>query len=213
MQSLMHLHGHLFLNRTKKTERLKVKLNNVEDVEQFQARILSLRRWNPQAKWPEVSTDSLLVSAKEWLSPYLNDIRKPEELKKLNIKEILTYSLSIEQQEKLSKLAPEKIEVPSGSQIKLNYRSNGEAPVLAVRIQEIFGMAETPNINNGKQSVLMHLLSPGFKPVQVTSDLKSFWSDTYFEVKKELKRRYPKHVWPDDPTKEPAIRGIKRKPN
>ena len=184
-----------------------------EDVEQLQARILSLRKWNPQAKWPEVSTDSLLVSAKEWLSPYLNDIRKPEELKNLNIREILTYSLSIEQQQELTLLAPEKLQVPSGSQIKLNYRSNGEAPVLAVRIQEIFGMAETPKINQGKQSVLMHLLSPGFKPVQVTSDLKSFWSDTYFEVKKELKRRYPKHVWPDDPTKEPAIRGIKRKPN
>ena len=182
-----------------------------EEVEQFQARVLSLRKWNPQDKWPEVSTDSLLVSAKEWLSPYLNDVRKPEDLKKLNIKDILTYSLSIEQQDELKKLAPEKIEVPSGSSIKLNYRDNGEAPILAVRIQEVFGLAETPRINNGQQALLMHLLSPGFKPVQVTSDLKSFWSDAYFEVKKELKRRYPKHVWPEDPTAEPAIRGVKRK--
>ena len=108
-------------------------------------------------------------------------------------------------------MAPEKIEVPSGSSIKLNYRDNGEAPILAVRIQEVFGLAETPRINNGQQALLMHLLSPGFKPVQVTSDLKSFWSDAYFEVKKELKRRYPKHVWPEDPTAEPAIRGVKRK--
>ena len=84
-------------------------------------------------------------------------------------------------------------------------------PVLAVRIQEVFGMKETPTINEGQTSLLLHLLSPGFKPVQVTSDLKSFWSDTYFEVKKELKRRYPKHVWPDIPEKEQAISGVKRK--
>jgi len=186
-------------------------LNFDEDVEQLQARVLSLRKWNPQSNWPEISTDSLLITANEWLAPYLNDIRKPDELKKLNIKNIITYSLSIEQQQDLAKLAPEKLEVPSGSKIKLLYRDNGEAPILAVRIQEVFGLGETPKINGGDQSVLMHLLSPGFKPVQITADLKSFWTDAYFEVKKELKRRYPKHVWPDDPTQEPAIRGVKRK--
>lgn len=184
-----------------------------EEVQQFQARVMSLRKWNPQDGWPEVSTDTLLLTASDWLAPYLLNIKKPIDLKQLNIKEILTYSLSIEQQEELKKLAPEKLEVPSGSQIKLMYRENGEAPVLAVRIQEVFGLTETPKINEGKQTVLMHLLSPGFKPVQVTSDLKSFWSDAYFEVKKELKRRYPKHVWPDEPWNEPAIRGVKRKQN
>ena len=182
-----------------------------EEVEQLQARILSLRQWNPQSNWPEVSTDSLLITAGEWLAPYLNNIKKPEDLKKLNIKEILTYSLSNQQQQDLQNLAPEILEVPSGSKIKLMYRDNGEAPVLAVRIQEVFGLAETPKINHGQQSVLMHLLSPGFKPVQITADLKSFWNDAYFEVKKELKRRYPKHVWPDEPTQESAIRGTKRK--
>lgn len=186
-------------------------LNFDEEVEQLQARILSLRQWNPQSNWPEVSTDSLLITASEWLAPYLNEVRKSEDLKKLNIREIITYSLSIEQQDALKKLAPEKLEVPSGSKIKLMYRDNGEAPVLAVRIQEVFGLAETPKINNGQQPVLMHLLSPGFKPVQITADLKSFWNDAYFEVKKELKRRYPKHVWPDEPWNEPAIRGTKRK--
>lgn len=186
-------------------------LNFDEEVEQLQARILSLRQWNPQSNWPEVSTDSLLVTANEWLAPYLKEIRKPEDLKKLNIKKILTYSLSIEQQDNLKKLAPEKLEVPSGSKIKLMYRDNGEAPVLAVRIQEVFGLAATPKINNGQQAVLMHLLSPGFKPVQITADLKSFWNDAYFEVKKELKRRYPKHVWPDEPWNEPAIRGVKKR--
>ncbi len=187
-------------------------LNFDEAVEQWQARILSLRKWNPQSNWPEVSTESLLVTAGEWLAPYLSDIRKPSDLKSLNIKEILHFSLSLEQQQDLEKFAPEKIEVPSNSNIKMMYRDNGEAPVLAVRIQEVFGLEETPRINNGQQPVLMHLLSPGFKPVQVTSDLRSFWANTYYEVKKELKRRYPKHVWPEDPTQEPAIRGTKRKP-
>ena len=172
---------------------------------------MSLSKWNPQDNWPEVSTDSLLLTANEWLNPYLANIKNPKDLKSLNLKEILHFSLSNEQQRLLEKLVPEKLTVPSGSKIKLMYRDNGEPPVLAVRIQEVFGLDETPTINDGTQSVLMHLLSPGFKPVQVTSDLKSFWSNAYFEVKKELKRRYPKHVWPDDPTKELAIRGAKRK--
>ncbi|WP_422356671.1 ATP-dependent helicase HrpB [Roseivirga pacifica] len=182
-----------------------------EEVEQWQNRVLSLRKWNPDQQWPEVSTASLLLTANDWLSPYLNNVKKPADLKKINLKEVLQYSLSVEQQQQLPTLAPEKLVVPSGSKIKLMYRANGEAPVLAVRIQEVFGLAETPKINNGKQAVLMHLLSPGFKPVQITGDLKSFWSDAYFEVRKELKRRYPKHVWPDDPWNEPAIRGVKRK--
>ncbi|WP_268124717.1 ATP-dependent helicase HrpB [Roseivirga pacifica] len=182
-----------------------------EEVEQWQNRVLSLRKWNPDQQWPEVSTASLLLTANDWLSPYLNDVKKPADLKKINLKEVLQYSLSVEQQQQLPTLAPEKLVVPSDSKIKLMYRANGEAPVLAVRIQEVFGLAETPKINNGKQAVLMHLLSPGFKPVQITGDLKSFWSDAYFEVRKELKRRYPKHVWPDDPWNEPAIRGVKRK--
>ena len=182
-----------------------------EEVNQWQSRVLSLRKWNPEEQWPEVGTSSLLQTCGDWLAPYLNNIRKPEDLKRLKLKDILHHSLSFDQQSKLNDLAPEKIEVPSGSQIRLAYRDNAEAPILAVRIQEVFGMAETPKINAGKQGVLMHLLSPGFKPVQITSDLKSFWSDAYFEVRKELKRRYPKHVWPDDPWNEPAIRGVKRR--
>lgn len=182
-----------------------------EDVEQWQNRIISLSKWRTQENWPDVSTESLLLSNEEWLKPYLTNVKTPEDLKKLNLKEILQYSLEPELQEKVNKLAPEKIEVPSGSSIKLHYRNNGEVPVLAVRLQECFGLADTPKINEGKTGVLMHLLSPGFKPVQVTSDLKSFWENTYFEVRKELKRRYPKHSWPDDPWTAEAVRGVKRK--
>ncbi|MGB0525830.1 MAG: ATP-dependent helicase HrpB, partial [Flammeovirgaceae bacterium] len=180
-------------------------------VEQWQNRVLSLKKWRKHEKWPDVSTAHLLATNATWLTPYLQGIKKPEDLKKLDLVQILQHSLSWEQQEALDKHAPLKLPVPSGSKITLNYRSNGEAPVLAVRIQELFGLADTPSINEGKITVLLHLLSPGFKPVQVTTDLRSFWDNTYYEVRKELKRRYPKHAWPDDPWTEEAVRGVKRR--
>ncbi len=182
-----------------------------ENVMQWQHRVLSLRKWNPEEGWPDVGTHTLLTTNEEWLTPYLNNIKKPEDLKKLDITSILQNSLDWEKQKALQALAPTFIKVPSGSEIKLNYVSPGEPPVLAVRLQEVFGMADTPKINNGKNSVVLHLLSPGYKPVQVTSDLKSFWGNAYFEVRKDLKRRYPKHSWPDDPWTAEAVRGVKRK--
>jgi len=186
-------------------------LNFNEEVMQWQNRVLSLRKWNPAMGWPDVSTTELLHTNGEWLAPYLQNIRKADDLKKIDLLQVLQYSLSPELQTALNELAPTRIKVPSGSSIKLQYQPNGAPPVLAVRLQEVFGLADTPKLNGGKLGVLMHLLSPGFKPVQVTSDLRSFWNNTYFEVKKELKRRYPKHAWPDDPWTEEAIRGVKRK--
>lgn len=186
-------------------------LNFDDKVKQWQNRIISLRKWNGDDCFPDVSTPSLLSNIEEWISPYLGKVKNANDLKRLPLDEILTSSLDWNQQQELDKLAPERITVPSGSMIKLAYQENASAPILAVRIQELFGLAQTPFVNNGKQPVLLHLLSPGFKPLQVTSDLKSFWGDAYFEVKKECKRRYPKHAWPDDPWTEQAIRGVKRK--
>lgn len=176
-----------------------------EEMRQLQNRISSLGIWNPQDGWPDVSTEVLLESAHLWLAPYIKNIRKNEDLKKINIAEALLHSLDWNQQQLLEKLAPQKTEVPSGSGIKIEYFANGAPPVLAVRLQEVFGMSDTPLINNGKTKLLLHLLSPGYKPVQVTSDLRSFWNNTYFEVKAELKRRYPKHAWPDDPWTAAAV--------
>ena len=105
----------------------------------------------------------------------------------------------------LNKLAPKKIQVPSGSEIKITYFSNGSIPVLSVRLQEVFGLSDTPKLNNEKIALVMHLLSPGYKPVQITSDLKSFWNNMYFEVKKEMQRKYPKHSWPDNPLTSKAV--------
>ena len=175
-----------------------------KEVTQWQNRVLSLRKWNPEQNWPDVSTATLLEENKEWLSPYLAQIKKPEDLKKINLNEVLQHHLDFEKQELLDELVPERIKVPTGSNIKIQYFEKGETPVLAVRLQEIFGWQDTPTVNKGKVNMLMHLLSPGFKPVQITGDLRSFWNNAYFEVKKELKARYPKHKWPDDPlTAEP----------
>ncbi|MDF3078404.1 MAG: hrpB [Sphingobacteriaceae bacterium] len=182
-----------------------------ERVEQWQNRVLSLRAWNPEQRWPDVSTPALLQDNKSWLAPYLSQVRKAEDFRKINLLDVLQHSLNFEQQKLLNQLAPANITVPSGSEIKLSYSPYGDAPVLAVRLQEVFGLLDTPRVNGGKQNVVMHLLSPGYKPVQVTSDLHSFWENAYFEVRKELKRRYPKHSWPENPLEAEAVRGVKRR--
>jgi ATP-dependent helicase HrpB len=182
-------------------------LEFTEALEQLQNRILSLRTWNPDQNWPDVQTPSLLANP-DWLVPYLKDIKRNEDFERINLHDALLHHLPWEQQQQLAQLAPQRLEVPSGSNITIEYGSTGEAPVLAVRLQEVFGLLDTPRINNGSIPVVMHLLSPGFKPVQVTTDLKSFWQNTYFEVRSELKRRYPKHAWPDDPLKAlPVAKG------
>lgn len=186
-------------------------LNWDEEVSQWQNRVLSLKKWRPQEAWPDVSTATLLMTNQEWLAPYLNQIKKPEDLKKINLAQVLQHHLDWQKQSELDRLAPQKMLVPSGSHINIQYFFDGSTPVLAVRLQEVFGLADTPAINEGKTSLLMHLLSPGYKPVQITSDLRSFWNNAYFEVKSELKRRYPKHAWPEDPWTEQAVRGVKKK--
>ncbi|MDP2386640.1 MAG: ATP-dependent helicase HrpB [Bacteroidota bacterium] len=183
-----------------------------EDMKQLQNRILSLKIWNPSDSWPDVSTEKLLNTTKEWLAPYLKGVKKAEDLKRIAISEALYHSLDWEIQNQLNTLAPSKLEVPSGSKIHIEYFANGATPVLSVRLQEVFGLSDTPTLNNGKIKVVMHLLSPGYKPVQVTTDLKSFWNNLYHEVKKELQRKYSKHSWPDDPwTADAVAKGRSRK--
>jgi len=185
-------------------------LNWDDEVEQWQNKVLSLRVWYPEDDFPDVSTKALLQTNKVWLAPYLSKVSKPEDLKKINLKEVLQYSLETSLQQKLKSLTPSKINVPSGSSIKLNYQANGSDPILAVRLQECFGMKETPKVNKGKVNVLMHLLSPGFKVVQITSDIKSFWDNAYFEVRKDLRSQYKRHFWPEKPWEEEAIKGSRK---
>ena len=124
--------------------------------------------------------------------------------------QVLRSLLEYSQQEAVDRLAPSHLEVPTGSRIRLEYRQGNDVPVLRVRLQECFGLTDTPRVDGGRVPVLMELLSPGYKPVQLTSDLRSFWSGTYFEVRKELRRRYPKHSWPDNPLEAEAVRGARR---
>jgi ATP-dependent helicase HrpB len=172
---------------------------------------MSLKKWRPEESWPDVSENALLDSLEDWLGPFLINVAKKFELEKLNPEDILSTILPWEFQSKLNTLAPEKLHVPSGSHISLKYSAEGTPPVMEVRLQEVFGLLETPAVNDGRNKIILHLLSPGYKPVQVTQDLKSFWTNTYAEVRKELRMRYPKHSWPEDPWTAEAVRGAKRR--
>lgn len=146
----------------------------------------------------DFSDQGLTDNLENWLAPHLNKENSIKQLQKLNLHKILESQLSWEQLQQLNKLAPEKIKVPSGSSIKIDYADIYQ-PVLAVRLQEVFGLYETPKLLKGELKLMMHLLSPARKPMQVTQDLNSFWKTTYHEVKKELRGKYKRHYWPDDP--------------
>ena len=186
-------------------------LNWSEEQSAWQSRVLSLKRWRPEENWPDVHDQSLLDTVEDWLGPFLGDYYKRSDVLKLDLNSILTTLLPWDLNARFNSLAPSRIQVPSGSMIRLLYYPDGRAPVMEVRLQEVFGLLETPTVNEGRQKIIMHLLSPGYKPVQVTQDLRSFWTNTYVEVRKELRSRYPKHAWPEDPWTAQAVRGVKRK--
>lgn len=193
-----------------KNEGLKM-LGWKEEYVDLQSRIMSLKAWRVDEAWADVSTENLLNTVEDWLAPYLTSINKRIELQQLNFSQIIISILPWELANKLDKLAPEKIKVPSGSMIKIKYFADGKKPEMEVRLQELFGLLETPAVNEEKNKILLHLLSPGYKPVQVTQDLNSFWSKTYFDVRKDLLSRYPKHSWPENPLTAEAVRGAKKR--
>jgi ATP-dependent helicase HrpB len=176
----------------------------------WQERVLFLRRTAAGAEpWPDVSERALEECLESWLAPHLAGLTRLPDLKRVDLGAALGGLLSWRQRRDLSALAPTHLTVPSGSRIRLDY--SADAPVLAVRIQEMFGCAETPRVGDGRP-VLLHLLSPAGRPVQVTADLAGFWRRGYSEVKKDLKGRYPKHPWPDDPLAAPPTRRAKKRP-
>jgi ATP-dependent helicase HrpB len=172
---------------------------------------MSLKRWRPEERWPDVTEERLLLTLEGWLSPYLSRVGKRSELERLDLNAILGSLLPWDLHRRLDERVPPRIEVPSGSKIQVKYFTDGSQPIMEVRLQEVFGMLETPTVNEGKTRIIMHLLSPGFRPVQVTQDLKNFWQTTYHEVRKELRRRYPKHDWPENPLTAKAVRGVRKK--
>ncbi|MFD0617241.1 ATP-dependent helicase HrpB [Paenibacillus sp. GCM10027629] len=165
---------------------------------QFRERLQFMHDHEPES-WPNATDQGLGSTLAEWLGPHCYGMKKLSDLNQLNMVHILESLLSWEQRRELDDCAPTHITVPSGSRIPVDYR-NPEAPILAVRLQEMFGLHDTPRIAHGRVPLTLHLLSPAQRPVQVTRDLASFWRDAYFEVRKDLKGRYPKHYWPDDPS-------------
>jgi ATP-dependent helicase HrpB len=164
------------------------------------------------ASWPDVSDSALLATLPEWLGPRLAGVRWGDELARIDVADALLGRLDWQQRSALDQLAPTHLTVPSGSRIPIDY-ADAEAPVLAVRLQEMFGLAETPRIFRGTVPLMLHLLSPAHRPVQVTRDLGGFWRGSYFEVRKDLRGRYPKHHWPDDPLQAvPTARAKPRTP-
>lgn len=179
-----------------------------DEVQNLQRRIAFVASRHPELALPPVAGDALCQSAPEWGPLFIGKATTTAELKKLDLCEVVWSRLGYDQQQAVDRLAPTHVVVPTGSRIRLEYRVGAEAPVLRVRLQECFGLTDTPRVDG--MPVLMELLSPGFKPVQLTSDLRSFWQGTYFEVRKELRRRYPKHSWPDNPLEAEPVRGARR---
>jgi len=147
--------------------------------------------------WPAVDDACLLNNLENWLAPWLTGLHRLDQLNKINLSAALLALLDYSQQQNLKAFAPERIQVPSGSRIQIDYSQ--ATPVLAVKLQELFGLADGPRIANGNIAVVLHLLSPARRPLQITSDLAGFWNGSYEQVKKDMKGRYPKHPWPDDP--------------
>ncbi|MFA5756415.1 MAG: ATP-dependent helicase HrpB [Smithellaceae bacterium] len=168
------------------------------EVLQFQARVRLMQQTFPEEKWPDISSETLISAPQDWLLPRLSGIRNAQQLADLNMLPALTERLTWEERRLLAERAPVTIAAPSGHNIPIDYVS-GDIPVLAVKLQEMFGLADTPVIAGGRIKLLLQLLSPARRPVSITRDLKQFWNTGYPQVKKELKGRYPKHPWPDDP--------------
>lgn len=185
-------------------------LNWSDEARQFQNRVNFLRRVLPEEGLPDLSDRALAESLDRWLLPYLDGVRSLAHLARVDLREPLKGMLEWRQQKLVDDEAPTHLKVPSGSRIALEYPAEGD-PFLAVKLQEMFGLAETPRVARGRAPVVIHLLSPARRPIQVTSDLKSFWNGAYREVCKELKGRYPKHPWPDDPWNAPATRQVKKR--
>jgi len=159
--------------------------------------------------WPDVSDAALHASAREWLLPHLVGLRRRDAVDALDLGALLLSRLAWRQRAELDALAPTHLEVPSGSRIRIDY-SDPDAPMVAVRLQEVFGLEATPRLAGGAVPITLHLLSPAHRPVQVTRDLAGFWRHAYFDVRKELRGRYPKHAWPDDPLRAAPTRRVRR---
>ncbi|MET0288613.1 MAG: ATP-dependent helicase HrpB, partial [Pseudoxanthomonas sp.] len=174
-----------------------------DTLRQWRARVQNLRAWLPELGVPDLSEAALMDTLETWLTPAFSGKTRLDALDEGALGEALKSGLDWSLRQRIDALAPTRIEVPSGLERRIDYGvehdGSPRAPVLAVKLQELFGLGDTPRVAEGRVALTLHLLSPGGKPLQVTQDLRSFWANTYAEVKKEMKGRYPRHPWPDDP--------------
>ncbi|MEJ1966377.1 MAG: ATP-dependent helicase HrpB [Gammaproteobacteria bacterium] len=187
-------------------------LNWTRDARDLQARMEFARKHAPDAaSWHAVDDASLAASLDEWLAPWLDGVTRKDHLSRISLPEALRALLPWDQQRKLDDIAPTQLVVPTGSHIRIDYLDES-APVVAVRLQEVFGLEKTPMIGGGRVPITFKLLSPAQRPVQVTRDLAGFWRGSYAEVRKDMRGRYPRHYWPENPLEAEPTRGIRRKP-
>jgi ATP-dependent helicase HrpB len=181
------------------------------DLRAWQARVAFVRRLAAEraAEWPDVSDEGLAAQLDTWLAPWIDGMSRIDHLARLDLHAALVSLLDWRLRDRLDALAPASVRVPSGSHIRIDYL-DADTPSLSVRLQEVFGLRSTPRIGGGAVALVMKLLSPAQRPVQVTRDLESFWRSGYAEVRKELKGRYPRHYWPEDPLQAQPRRGVKR---
>lgn len=184
-------------------------LNWTPEAEQFRLRLQCAATWLPEYDWPAVDEDSLLATLETWLLPHMSGVHSLRALKALNVGQALRGLLDWSMLQRLDSELPAHYTVPTGSRIAIRYHEDNP-PALAVRMQEMFGEAKTPTIAQGRVPLVLELLSPAQRPLQVTSDLSAFWQGSYREVQKEMKGRYPKHVWPDDPANTAPTRRTKK---
>lgn len=184
-------------------------LNWTPEAEQFRLRLQCAANWLPEYDWPAVDEDSLLATLETWLLPHMSGVHSLRALKALNVGQALRGLLDWSMLQRLDSELPAHYTVPTGSRIAIRYHEDNP-PALAVRMQEMFGEAKTPTIAQGRVPLVLELLSPAQRPLQVTSDLSAFWQGSYREVQKEMKGRYPKHVWPDDPANTAPTRRTKK---
>ncbi len=187
-------------------------LNWTRDARDLQARMEFVRHAQGEGTtWPAVDDASLAATLDDWLAPWLDGVTRKDHLSRISLVEALRAMLPWEQQRRLDELAPTHLEVPTGSRIRIDYLDES-APVVSVRLQEVFGLEKTPMLGGGRVPITFKLLSPAQRPVQVTKDLAGFWRGSYAEVRKDMRGRYPKHYWPENPLEAEPTRGVRRKP-
>jgi ATP-dependent helicase HrpB len=184
-------------------------LNWTPQAQQLRIRLACAAKWLPEQEWSEMSDEALLRDLEDWLLPEMNGVHSLRALKNIDLTRAIQNWLGWSQRQRLDTVLPTHYTVPTGSQITIRYDEDNP-PALAVRMQEMFGEAQTPVIAEGRVPLVLELLSPAQRPLQVTRDLTAFWNGAYREVQKEMKGRYPKHVWPDSPADALPTRRTKK---